>query len=123
VSAARIPARPRLNVRSGGDRESWWKKATLRAVDFAPEPEDTPCERWGYASRCDRRPCDSCAERGEWESEVLSVVQEATGWGLYGTGNGCEGRPGRPFASQPDVYRHKRHSGVIVVSWSGGLDI
>jgi hypothetical protein len=137
----RIPARPRVNTTESGDYESWHRRALIRYADIVrlvgEEPADEPCERWGRVSSCSRRPCDPCYTRGEWEGEILSIVRDATanpgadpangegcsGWGLYGSGYGVEGCPGRPYADNPHVYRHKRHPGVVVVSWSGGLDI
>lgn len=124
-----IAARPRINTSEDADEfgESWHKRALIRYSDIVrlvgEEPEDLPCERWGHVSSCRRRPCDPCSERSEWEGAVLDVVREATDWGLWGSGYGVEGCPGRPFADTPSVYRHKRHPGVVVVSWSGGLDI
>jgi hypothetical protein len=123
----RIAARPRINVRESGDYESWHKQAVMRYADIVrlvgEEPTDEPCERWGYASRCRRRRCDACYTRDRWEDGVLDIVREATEWGLFGSGYGVEGCPGRPFADTPSVYRHARHPGVEMVTWGGGLDI
>jgi hypothetical protein len=89
------------------------------------EPEDQPCERWGRDLRCGshRRPCDVCMEHDEWAEAILHIVREATDWGLYGYGQNNAYMTGRPFAHDPSVYRHARHPGVIVVSWSGGWDV
>jgi len=122
-----IPARPRINATESGDYESWQKRALIRYADIVrlvgEEPEDRPCERWGRASFCSRRPCEACEERSDWEAAILTIVREATDWGLWGSGHGCEGSPGRPYADNPSVYRHKQHPGVVVVSWGGGLDV
>lgn len=125
----RITARPRINVSEDRPEhgESWSVRALLLYADIVrmvgEEPADEPCERWGRASSCSRRHCDPCHERQEWEYGVLDIVREATDWGLYGSGYGVEGCPGRPFSDTPSVYRHKHHRGVVVVSWGGGLDI
>ena len=125
----RVSARPRINISEDADEhgESWHKQAIIRYADIVrlvgPEPADVPCERWGRASTCSRRPCDPCYERGEWEGAILSIVREATDWWLYGSGYGVEGCPGRPFSDVPAVYRHRKHPGVVVVTWGGGLDI
>lgn len=123
----RIPARPRINATEGGDRESWHRRAFIRYADIValvgPEPEDLPCERWGYVSSCKRRPCEPCEERGDWEEGILDLVRDATGWGLWGSGYGVEGCPGQLFSGEPHIYRHKRHRGVVVVSWGGGRDV
>lgn len=123
----RIEARPRINTSEGGDYESWHRRALIRYTDIVrligEEPADLPCERWGTASQCSRRLCDVCATRFEWEAEVCEIIRGATDWALFGSGYGVEGCPGRPFADAPHIYRHKRHPGVLVMSWSGGLDI
>jgi hypothetical protein len=124
---ARIVARPRINTRERGDYESWYRRAFVLYADIVrmvgEEPADEVCERWGRRSACRRRPCDPCYERGEWEEGVLAIVREATDWSLWGSGHGVEGCPGRPYADEPHVYRHAKHRKVVVVSWSGGLDI
>jgi len=126
----RISARPRLNTSEDRPEhgESWHVQALIRYSDIVrlvgEEPEDLPCERWGRVSSCSRRPCDPCSERSEWEEGILNIVREATDWSLYTYGcNSAYDCTGRPFAHAPAVYRHKRHPGVIVVSWGGGLDI
>jgi hypothetical protein len=123
-----LSARPRINIQEDReDRESWSVKALLLYSDIVrlvgEEPEDRPCERWGHVSRCTRRPCDACWERTEWEDGILDIVREATDWGLYGSGHGVEGCPGRAFVDTPSVYRHRHHPRVVIVSWGGGLDI
>jgi hypothetical protein len=117
----RVEARPRMNTRETCTPcgESWVKRALIRYEDVlrlvGPEPPEE-CERLG----CDRRPCDVCRARVRWESPLLDVVQEVTGWWLCAT---AHNHPGRPFAWAPSVYRHFRHPGVVVVSWTGGLDV
>jgi len=138
----RIPARPRINTSESGDWEGWHRRAFIRYADIVrlvgEEPEDLPCERWGRVSSCSRRPCDPCHERSDWEEAILDLVRDATanpsadpangegcqGWGLYefNTRNAYD-CTGKPFAHAPSVYRHKRHPGVVVVSWGGGLDV
>lgn len=137
----RIPARPRINTRESGDWESWDKRALIRFSDIVrlvgPEPT-ADCERYslGVCSGS-RRPCEACEARNDWEGLILDIVRDATadasadpangecgqGWGLFGSGHGVEGCPGRRFTDAPSVYRHARHPGVVVVSWGGGLDI
>jgi hypothetical protein len=126
----RLSERPRINVSESCDEmgESWHRQALIRYSDIVrlvgEEPEDRPCERWGRRSSCDRRPCEPCEERSDWEGAILDIVREATEWGLWRYG--CDSAydcTGRPFAWAPSVYRHARHRGVVVVSWSGGLDI
>jgi len=126
---AHVKASPRMNTSEHRPEhgESWHVKAIMSYADvvrlIGEEPEDLPCERWGRVSSCRRRACDPCEERAEWESGVLGLVQSVTDWGLYGSGYGVEGCPGRRYCDTPSVYRHARHPGVVVVTWSGGIDI
>lgn len=120
----RLPARPRMNTREGGDGESWRCVATMWLADVerfcGVEPEGS-CERdpiHGCPSYT-RRPCETCASNREWLGNVLSLVRQETGWGLYSFARG----PGRAFASEPSVYSPRKHPTLLVVSWTGGLDI
>lgn len=121
----------RVNTSGSGQpgEEHWSRRALVRASDLPSAPESQECERGtddeerGWRSCSKRYPCPTCYAWSEWDEAVLDVVREATGWGLFGSGEGCEGCPGRPYLETPHPYVHRRHPGVVVVSWGGGLDI
>lgn len=117
LTRRRVSARPRMNVREVGDSESWYRRVVMRAKDLPPLP---PGE---CAEPCGRTPCDFCWAYEEWERRILDIVAEATNWSLAETPLASYSPTGRPFCNRAHVYRHVRHPGVVVVSWSGGLDI
>jgi hypothetical protein len=127
----RISARPRINTSDGGDYESWHKRAIIRYADVVrlvgEDPVDADCEKGNLYAGCSERsryPCDPCYARREWDEGVRDIVRAATDWGLHRFG--CDSPydcTGRQFSHGSSVYRHKRHPGVVVVTWSGGLDI
>jgi hypothetical protein len=124
TTTRRLPERPRMNVRESNDEDSWRRTATMWLADVerlcGVEPEGV-CER-GEPGGCPsyvRRPCDSCGNTREWLGKVLALVRNETGWRLYSYARG----PGYAFASDPCVYSPRKHPTVLVVTWSGGLDI
>lgn len=124
VKVKRLPARPRMNTRQVGDGESWRCVATMWYDDavrlVGPEPTGA-CERdpiHGCPSYT-RRPCEACADRRDWESNILGLVAQETGWRLYSFARG----PGYAFASAPSIYRPRKRPAMLRVTWSGGLDI
>lgn len=121
-----FPARPHILARQTVDEsgESWSRRAKIWAHDLPEEPEG---ECAGLMHCTSRRPCDFCHAHMGWEEIVLEIVQASTGWGLYEYNTNAAYSPtGRPYAHAAWAYTRHNKAGtraIVVVTWSGGLDI
>lgn len=104
--------------------ESWHKVAILSGP-FPTPPEFAECEqateRFPGRNCSRRRPCDACYVREDWEGDILQIVANMTGWGLFSHGHNSAHMTGRPFADA--AWITPKSGGRVRVSQSGGLDI